>query len=288
MSTPPSRPPYPMTRDASFPGLRRPDRESWTEIIDGLGDPSMDEAEVLENEGAFSIAQTYLDCRATLHLHLRVRPGGFESDPHEFCAVIASQRGDILHVEDRPYVAHGDWVPWPLTREGVIDDDPRRRSLRQDTGDVEKPMLVYVVEPRELGQLRIRRAFSFLKGLDRLDRCPISRAYTAKFGFGARLVPLPAFVDREFRSLVRDVAFEEDELPDEIIKRGPQVVSELPDDQSDAGVGELPFKAEDILAGLAIEMSNNSAALLVKEGTPFAVESGQVLLRAFESPVDGF
>jgi hypothetical protein len=79
---------------------------------------------------------------------------------------------------------------------------------------------------------------------------------------------------------------EEHDLPKEIVKRGPQVVAELPDDQPETGVGRLAIHPEDILAGIALEVTDDSAILLIKEGLPFSVERGQMLVRAFESPFD--
>jgi hypothetical protein len=159
---------------------------------------------------------------------------------------------------------------------------------------VDKAVLVYVVEPRELGKVRLRRAFSFVKGLDRLDQCPIIRAYAAKsfpsfasFASSYPLIPLPAYLDGELVRPDGTPPTGEYELPNEIVQRGPQVVSELPDDQPDTGIGELPSEAKDVLAGIALELTDEEAVFLVKEDVPFTVERGQVLIRTFETPIDG-
>jgi hypothetical protein len=149
-------------------------------------------------------------------------------------------------------------------------------------------MLVHIVEPRQEREIRIRRAFSRLKGLDHLNRCPIIRAYAAKSATPALAVPLPAFVDGELRAPGGAAATEPDELPDEIVKRGPQVVSELPDEEPDTGIGHLPFETKDILAGIGIEITPDAAVFQVKEGAFFAVDRAQVLVRSFESQIDGF
>jgi hypothetical protein len=80
----------------------------------------------------------------------------------------------------------------------------------------------------------------------------------------------------------------EHELPKEIVERGPQVVAELPDDQPDTGVGRITIDPKDIFAGIALEVTNDSAIFLCKEDLPFSIERGQVLVRSFDSPVDGF
>jgi hypothetical protein len=75
------------------------------------------------------------------------------------------------------------------------------------------------------------------------------------------------------------------------LSSGPQVVSELSNDQADTGIGEIASKAKDVLAGIALEVADDGAIFLVKpfeERAPFTVERGQVLIRAFESPIDGF
>ena len=67
--------------------------------------------EVGESEGLLRIAQGYLDGRLTIHLHLRVRSRGLDSDPHEFCAVVASNRGNVGDAEDLSYVFDRDRIP---------------------------------------------------------------------------------------------------------------------------------------------------------------------------------
>jgi hypothetical protein len=82
---------------------------------------------------------------------------------------------------------------------------------------------------------------------------------------------------------------EEHELPNEIVKRGPQVVSELSDNEPETGIGHAG-KAEDIFAAVAIELTDNAAIFLVKpreEDRTFVIERGQVLVRSFKTPVDG-
>lgn len=76
-------------------------------------------------------------------------------------------------------------------------------------------------------------------------------------------------------------------MPKEIVKRGPQVVAELPDDEPETRIGQVPGQAEDILTRIAIEISNDAVVFLVKEGAPFLIERGQVLIRSFEAPIDG-
>jgi hypothetical protein len=153
---------------------------------------------------------------------------------------------------------------------------------------VEEAVLVHVVEPRQEGKKRLRRAFSVLKGLDRLDSCPIIRAYSAKGALSASPIPLPAFIDGELRRTSGAAAAKSNELPDEIVKRGPQVVGELSDDEPDTGIGKLAAEVKDILAGIALEVTDDEAVFLVAEGVPFSVERGQVLVRSFDSPIDGF
>jgi len=80
-------------------------------------------------------------------------------------------------------------------------------------------------------------------------------------------------------------------LPKEIVKRGPQVVSELPDDEPETGIGRLAVEAEDVLACIVVELTDEAGIFLVKpseEPLPFSVERGQVLVRSFESPIYGF
>jgi hypothetical protein len=168
--------------------------------------------------------------------------------------------------------------------------DADRNGLSEGTADMKEAVLVHVVEPRKKGEVRLRRAFSVLKGLDALDKCPIIRAYTAKHP-EARLMPLPAFVDGELRTPSGTPSPEEHELPKEIVKRGPQVVSELPDDEPETGIGRLAVEAEDVLACIAVELTDEAGIFLVKpseEPLPFSVECGQVFVRLFESPINGF
>jgi hypothetical protein len=66
------------------------------------------------------------------------------------------------------------------------------------------------------------------------------------------------------------------------------VVSKLADAEPETRIGGLAGVAKDVLPCIAIELTDNAAVFVVKEGAPFTVERGQVLLRAFEAPVDGF
>jgi hypothetical protein len=155
---------------------------------------------------------------------------------------------------------------------------------------VDESVLVHIVQPRKLGEVRVRRARSVLKGLAPLDECPIVRAYAAKHPY-AGLIPLPSFIDGELRITSGAASPEEHELPNEVVKRGPQVVAELADDDADPGVGRIAVDPKDIFARVALELTNDSAVFLVKpreESEPFLIERGQVLVRSFQSPIDGF
>jgi hypothetical protein len=268
--------------------------ESWSESRHNVTDDLPEDFQVSEDEGMFRIAERYLHGRVTLHLHLRIRPRGLDGDSREFCAVVASDHGDVLHLTEVSYLFGEDDVPRELTRVSAFAPAPNvvagdRHCLRNGATDVQDAMLVHIVEPRKEGKVRIRRAFSRTIGLQELDGCPIIRAYSAKRSTpNAILIPLPSFLDGELRLASGTTASESDELPDEIVKRGPQVVSELPDDQPDTGVGEFPAEAKDVLAGVALEMTDDGVVFLVKEGVPFVVERGQVLVRSFKSPIDGF
>jgi hypothetical protein len=153
---------------------------------------------------------------------------------------------------------------------------------------VEYPVLVYVVEPGKEGQVRLVRIASQVVGLDIIDNCPIVRAYAAKRKTRIRAIPLPAWIDGELRTTRWRPTSEQHELPNEVVKRGPQVVAELPDEDSETGIGEIPLQAKDILASVAIELSDDAAVFVVKEDAPFMIERGQVLVRAFKSPIDRF
>lgn len=277
-------PPFPQLRDPTH------DVESWSETLDDRQDESVDVVEMSGVESLRSVAEGYVQGRVVAHLHLRVRATWLEPNPCEFCAVIASDRGNVMHVKDLSYISDGDWIPGELARElafrpiGDID----RNNLGIDASNVDESVLVHIIEPRKEGEIRVRRAFSTLKGLDRLDHCPIVRAYASKHGGRSFQIPLPAFIDRELRLPCGAPSSQQHELPKEIVKRGPQVVCELSDDDPDTGIGELASKAKDVLAGIALELTDDAAVFLVKDRPPFAVERGQVLLRAFKTPIDGF
>jgi hypothetical protein len=274
------------------------DVESWSETIDELTDGPPESRKIVEHEGMFPIAQRYIDGLATLHLHLRIRSSGPDEHTHELCAVVKGGAGAVSDPQNLTYVAGGDGPPGEVIRRAIFGDhhpptvhfDPRRQLRgigdRQGAADMENAMLVHVVEPRDGGErVRIRRLGSKVIGLGCLDQCPIIRAYSAKHPTAAQ-IPLPAFVDGKLRAPTGAAAPKEHELPKEIVERGPQVVAELPDDQPEPGVGRVAINPEDIFAGIALEVTDDSAIFLRKEGLPFSVERGQVLVRAFESPVD--
>jgi len=235
------------------------------------------------------IAENYVESKLTLHLHLRVRPVGEEADTCEFCAVIASNKGAVFHIGDLSYVPNDSGEPRELARSRascVAIEDLNSQGGGDGAADVEKSMLVYVVKPGKEGQVRLSGLVSKVIGLDFLNKCPIISAYSAKHP-DTRLIPLPAFVDGELRLRSGTSSPQEHELPKEIVKRGPQVVAELPDDEPETRIGQVPGQAEDILTRIAIEISNDAVVFLVKEGAPFLIERGQVLIRSFEAPIDG-
>jgi hypothetical protein len=265
------------------------DVESWSETLDNASDDLAHMGQITEDEAALRIAQSYIEAEITLHLHLRVRPRRGEDDAYEFCAVVATDKGAIEHIADLRNMLDEAGIPRELARAEAFRASMKHldwEEFRQGAADVNEAMLVYVVKPRKQGQIRLSRLVSTLKGLDVLDSCPIIRAYATKHP-DARLIPLPAFVDGEL-GLARGASSpQEHELPKEVVQRGPQVVSELPDDEPDTGIGEIAAEAKHVLAGIAVELTDDAAVFLVKEGISFAVERGQVLIRSFESPVDG-
>jgi hypothetical protein len=62
-------------------------------------------------------------------------------------------------------------------------------------------------------------------------------------------------------------------------------VPKLGHDEPDTGIGWWSAEAEDILAGIALEVTDDAAIRLVKKGAPFAVEAGQVLVRPCQPQV---
>jgi hypothetical protein len=287
---------YPFSVESRYPDtprLREPalDIESWAESVHYPTDLVAHDGEIVEKEGSLRIAQDYVESKFTLHLHLRVRPVRDEPDACEFCAVVASSKGAVSHIADLSYVADYPRVPRELARAEafrVAIEDLNPQGSRDGAADVEKPMLVYVVKPGKEGQVRLSRLVSKLIGLDALDKCPIIRAYAADSEKKVPLIPLPAFVDGELRSAGGAAAAKQDELPDEIVKRGPHVVAELPDDEPETRIGQITGQAENILTGIGIEVTDDAAIFLVEEGAPFVIERGQVLIRSFKAPIDGF
>ena len=70
-----------------------------------------------------------------------------------------------------------------------------------------------------------------------------------------------------------------------VVERGPQVVAEFGNDQPDTGIRRVPAHVEDVLAGLAVEVTKDAAILIYEEGAPFSVEGCQVLVRAMQASV---
>jgi hypothetical protein len=279
---------YPDTPRLKEPAL---DVESWSESIHDGTDDFTDIREIIKKEGALRIAENYIESKLTLHLHFRVRPIRDDADTRELCAVVASDKGSVFHIADLSYVPDNSGEPRELARgrtSAISIEDLYMESGGIDAPNMKKPMLVYVVKPGKERQVRLSGLVSKLIGLDTLDKCPIIRAYTASRTQKPLLIPLPAYVDGELRRTGRATPAEQNKLPDEIVKRGPQVVAELPDDEPETGIGEIASEAEDVLTGIAVELADDAAIFLVKEGATFAVERGQVLVRSFKAPIDRF
>jgi len=255
------------------------DSEAGSEEIDHLTDFGADAGQIFDSEGIFRIAQRYIDGLATIHLHLRVRPRRDDPGTEEFCAVIGGvgARDDVL---DLSYITDDPGPPRKFLPLEIVRREVFKLNHRQGASDVEHTMLVRVVQPVQEGErVTIRYLDSKLVGLHTLNECPIVRAYAAKHAARVGTIPIPAFADGELCLPGRLTAAKEHQLPEEILQRGPQVVAELGNDESDVGIGWWSTQTEDILAHLAIEVTDDAAIFIVEKGAAFAVEAGQVLVR---------
>jgi hypothetical protein len=253
--------------------------ESRAKEPEHLGDFLPDADQVIDHDGIFRIAHRYIDGLVTLHLHLRVRPARNDASTEEFCAVVAGGLGYREDGLDLSYVSNDArpprrFLPLEIVRREVF------RLHRNRASDVEHSMLVRVVQPSETCEsVQVSYLGSKLVGLHALNECPIVSAYAANHPAGFQAIPLPAFVDGELCIPGGLSAAKEHELPKEIVQRGPQVVAELGHDQSDTGIGWWSAETENILAHIAIEVTDDAAVFIVQEDAPFAVECGQVLVR---------
>jgi hypothetical protein len=266
------------------PGL---DSEAGSEEVDDLADFCADTAQIFDSERIFRIAQRYIDGLATIHLHLRIRPCRNDPGTEELCAVVGGvgARDDVI---DLSYVTDYPGPPSRFPPLEIVRQEVFKLNHRQDASDVEHAMLVRVVQPvQESEGVTIRYLDSKLVGLHALNECPIIRAYAAKHAGRVGAIPIPAFADGELCLPGRLTAAKEHQLPEEILQRGPQVVAKLGNDESDMGIGWWSAQTEDILARIAIEVTDDAAIFIVEKGAPFAVEAGQVLVRPCQPQVAG-
>ncbi len=235
--------------------------------------------QVGDGQHVFSIAQRYIDGCATIHLHLRVRPRRDDPCAEELCAVLRGGLGARDDVLDLRYITDGSWPPLKGLERAIFGLDHWHGAP-----DVEHLMLVRVVQPTELPErVTFRQIGSQLVGLKALHECPIFRAYSAQHpARPLRFVRLPAYADGELRFSGGVGIVDEDELPEEIVERGPQVVTKLGHDQSDTGIGWWSTETEDVLAGIVVEVTDDAAILLREKGATFEIECGQVLVRTSE------
>jgi hypothetical protein len=92
-------------------------------------------------------------------------------------------------------------------------------------------VLVHVGGVDQDGESGSERVVASKVGLQILDACPVVAVDTPQHGVEPLRRRGPFCVDRELVSVVGLSAVEEDQLPYEVVERGPQVVNDLTDQQ---------------------------------------------------------
>jgi hypothetical protein len=198
---------------------------AFDEPLDEIEDPS----EAL-GRGP-TLAETYGDGKLGIHLHLRVRVGKGVADPQNLCAVIEPPHR-VLEFSD-PHTSGRDEIEVLL-----------RRLQRKGHGWLRRSMLVRIGEVGEHGERRFVGAALCPIGLNRIDACPVllgdAPEHPVADAWGSALTPAPVARSRrangELVVPTRLPAAEDDQLPNEMVQRGPKVLDKIPEKQPPFGV----------------------------------------------------
>lgn len=236
-------------------------------------------AQGVGREHELSAAERYLAGGLALHFHARERrPKSFvESDSREFCA--------LIYALGNPAPRGLRWVAdqIPLAVDGC-GSEPDPRCIDVDSARVNDAVLVNVPEAVEMPNAF--RGVPSLVRLQRLQDCggvfvqkrqdlmSLESAGVASDRKGN--LPggawLPEFLDR-----VRAAC----QKPSRLVESGARVVDNIadhePHSESSLSRAGIRTKAEDVAAGLVIELSDDTKRLRLKESLALNVESFQLL-----------
>lgn len=267
---------------------RREDRfERWRDLEEAF-EPLQHSNDIPAQElerfyGRGSTSKRYLQADISIHVHVRLRSRGNEPESCDLCAVFVASEG--------PHLSNGDGasvlvrvVPRP------VEVDPLNRSPRGEG----RVVLVGIPEAvKDHEKVASRVVTPSVVRLNFLDYCPCLTRNAPKPSLGPFVEAFRRlfFEDGESvppASRLRCLASFVDELPHQVLKRGPQVVDDLPDQHAESvrSVGEAD--AEEVLIRLGLELSDDLIGAKLEPGPGFRIERFQVFqcpLALFEAAV---
>src|SRR5580704_486458 len=242
------------------------DGEVGGEFLDDAADVEGKPLEVAE--ACSGLANAYAEGRISLHAHLRVWSRTGVLDRKDLCLTVVPERLE----------SGAD----PLARVGVDDEQVVQslaaRKIHCKVGQVDKSMLVVVREVSERGE-RMDRAWWYPStvGLCLVDEClmGVGDALQPPLSGAGRLLPvLPSrapivrarVANRKLVASAGSLLVDKDELPDEVIESGSQIVDRVPEHDAPQeeviqGLEQLPL--EDILSAVQAEIAGDFVRLRI-------------------------
>ena len=228
------------------------------------------------------IAECWSDGEATLHVHADVRFRG-EAVAHNLCWLF--ERSEPQSGKPLCDWLDIDWLPGDSSGKGALN--------RQWQAEKQSAVFVDVRHPCQLSELvlpwRISVGLSAIPRLRLLNDCPCIPVY----GYAVQGTPFDVLLrrsdalaelflgrdERELMGLLWFLALPKDELPNEVVKRGPEIVQEVAYDQR-------PLRREmrewinryNMPCAIALELDMLGIGMLFAESAEFILERAQVYL----------
>jgi hypothetical protein len=220
--------------------------------------------------GVASLAELYERGNLVVHAHIGIRASLDEDEVGYWCALFEAcpyVNVDITEVE-APHLVKSESLHFEYGADGLDD------SVLVGVVNVMK-------QPQEVGYRLVPSAVR----LEPLDECYVTRREILgkpESSFSAPIV-ITGGGDGEGQLIVGHRGLEQRQLPNQLIKGGPQVVRDIPDDYAPLlrRVGEN-VSPEDALVGLTVVIRHNSVRLIVSEALHSLLEGFEVRVRPVE------
>jgi hypothetical protein len=260
------------------------DLEELLEFADDPADIDVGGFDGSESYQGGSIAERWINGKGSLHVHLRVRPRIGEAQADNLClAFVRKHRGtDVVFQEFSGGIPSIDRRNMFLGGEVLV---PEKGTVLVDVRQ-----LAHDSKEGATGIFSAFPAFVWLLSFDEFPGRPVN-LYAVKdtsFGFagvGSALELSRLLADRESVEFSGPIAFFEHQLPDDMVQSTPQVMDNIPTDESETRRRRLVKQWADrygVPRAVKGVIGDGSLGVRLDEGLPFSVERVEVFFSPFQ------